>query len=704
LDQPPYLPATVTRRLLPVLLLASATLLHGAVSLPEITARNTEVTDAGTVFSGNARLDYDGAVLLADKISYDPKAQIAIASGHVSLTRGAQRLLADELTYNLTERTYSVKDMRVGQDPLFISGSSLEGSPEKIIVHNAVITFSDPGLAAPTLRAGTVTYIPGDSVTAEQARLGVGPVMPIALPFFSQSATDPLISHMKAKAGFSSTLGGELELGLLAPLNRSVKLGGDLGIYTKRGVMFGPAGAYSFNNGENTIRGSLNSGFISDDGDRGNDITLSPVPQSRGFVSWDHYQTVGDHVTLLGQVNYWSDSEVIRDFREDEFRDIQTPDNFFEGYYTGENYVVSAFTRFQPNDYHVVQRRLPEIRFDGLPVEVGAGIYHRVNASIASLEDTSLPTLSDPINRIDAYYGLTRPFTPTEWFSFKPVAGTRFTYYDQALGGQSDYTRVLGEIGFDAELIASSTYDYKNDQWKIDGLRHIVKPYVSYRAVGNADQGAAYIPPIDRTAFSTQLQPLGLGDRRDIDTLPNFNTLRLGVDNALQTRDPAYGSRDLAELNLATDWRLDGNGAQPRFSAIQSELAVTPANWLRFDVYSNLTPGDLTLRELNTGVTFRDPGIWSARVGTDYLKHSSGGPLGGIQEYTLALGYHINEAYEALANFRYDARRGDFSQQSFGIRQNIRNLWFIEYLLSFRTGDSRTGSTTVSVSIELASF
>ncbi|MBC8038957.1 MAG: hypothetical protein H7Y06_00275, partial [Opitutaceae bacterium] len=252
--------------------------------------------------------------------------------------------------------------------------------------------------------------------------------------------------------------------------------------------------------------------------------------------------------------------------------------------------------------------------------------------------------------------------------------------------------------------LASSTYDYKNEQWKIDGLRHIVKPYVSYRAVGNADRGAAYIPPIDRTAFSTQLQPLGLGDRRDIDTLPTFNTIRLGVDNALQTRDPSYGSRDLTELNLATDWRLDGNGAQPSFSAIQSELAVSPANWLRFDVYSNITPDDLTLRELNTGVTFRDPGIWSARVGTDFLKQSSTAPLGSIQEYTLALGYHINEALEALTHFRYDARRGDFSQQSFGLRQNIRNLWFIEYLLSFRSGDSRTGSTTVSVSIELASF
>ncbi len=314
------------------------------------------------------------------------------------------------------------------------------------------------------------------------------------------------------------------------------------------------------------------------------------------------------------------------------------------------------------------------------------------------------PALSDPVNRVDTYYALTRPFTPREWLSIKPVAGARFTYYDRATGGRDGYTRALGEIGFDADLQASSTYNYKNERWGIDGIRHLVKPYVSYRAIGNADQGAAYIPPIDRTAFSTYLQPLGLGDRRDIDTLGTTNTLRLGIDNTIQTRDPVYGSRNLAELNVATDWRLDGAGADPRFSAIQTELALTPVNWLRFDVYTNVTPADLTLREINTGLTFQDAGVWSVRVGTDFLKSDPVAGVAGIQEYTLDLSYAINEAYKAIMQLRYDTRLGSFSRQSFGIRQNIRNLWLIDYILTFRNGDTRAGSIGLSVSVELANF
>jgi LPS-assembly protein len=699
----------VTRRLLPVLLLASATLLRGAPVLPEITASRTEITDAGTVFTGNARLTYDGALLIADQISYDPKTQVARAVGRVSLTRGAQRLLADELTYNLETRGYTVKNFRLGEAPFYVTGSGVDGTPDKVVVHDAVATFWEPSAITPSLRSGSITYIPGSTVRAEGAYLGVGPIRPIPVPVYDQSVNDPLISHVHAKAGFDSTLGGSLELSLLAPFTRQVKLGGELDIYTKRGVMFGPAADYRANNGDNYVRGSLRSGYIKDDGDRETDITGAPVPPDRGFVNWEHYQTVGDNVTLLGQVNYWSDSEVIRDFRERQFREVQTPDNFVEGYYTGDNYIVSAFTRFQPNDYHVVQRRLPEIRFDGLPVEVGSGIYHRVNASIASLEDKSLPVLSEPVNRVDAYYGLTRPFTPREWFSIKPVAGARFTHYDRALGGRDDYTRVLGEIGFDADLRASSTYDYKNERWDIDGIRHLVKPYVSYRAISDADKGRAYIPPIDRTAFSSYLQPLGLGDRRDIDTLEKTNTLRLGIDNAIQTRDTTYGSRNLAELNVATDWNLDRATGQRHFSAIQTELAVTPVHWLRFDTFANVQPSELSVRELNTGVTFQDAGVWSVRVGTDFLKSDPAaaippGGLAGIREYTLDLRYLINEAYEALVHLRYDSNLGSFSRQSFTLRQNVRNLWFIDYVLTFRNGDTRASSTSFSVSLELASF
>ncbi len=705
----PYLQATVTRRLLPVLLLIGTSLVRAASPMPEITATRTDITDAGTVFTGDARLNYEGALLLADRISYDPKSQVAVATGNVSLTRGAQRLLADELTYNLSDRSFSVKDMRIGQDPLYVSGKDVTGSAEKITLRDAVISFSEPSPFTPVLHADNLTYYPGDKLRARSARLGIGSFTPVPVTMLDQSVNDPLLSNARISAGFNSRFGAQLDLGLLAPFTRTVKLGGDLGLYSKRGVLFGPAGEYQVNTAGTVASGSLRSGFIRDNGDRGTDLRGKAVPENRGYVSWDHYQTVGDHVTVFGEVNYWSDSEVMRDFRNKEFSEVQTPDNFLEADYTRDNYVVSAFTRFQPNDYHVVQRRLPEFRFDGLPVDAGAGVYHRVNASIAALQDNSLPAFDDTVNRLDAYYGLTRPFTPREWFSIKPVAGTRFTYYDRALAGRDDYSRGLAEIGFDSDLIASSTHDYKNQRWDIDGLRHLVRPYVSYRAIGKADQGSSYIPPIDRTAFSTSLEPLGLANRRDIDTLSPTNTLRVGMDNALQTRDAAYGSRDLAKLDVASDLRFDRDAGQDVFSNIQSQLTVTPINWFSYDLYGNVDSETFTFNEVNTGVTFKDAGVWSTRFGTNYLKADPAaafpaGGITGIHAYTFDLTYTLNEVYELMSRLAYDFETERFTQKSFSLRQNIRNLWFITYYVNFRSGDTRVASTTFGVSIELANF
>ncbi len=665
------------------------------------------------MFTGGARLTYDNLLLLADEIHYNPKAQIAHAIGHVSLTRGAQRLLADELTYNLIERTYSVKGMRVGEDPLFITGSAVEGGPASLIIHDAIVTFSEPSLISPTLKADSLTYTPGEGVKARSARLGVGAFTPIPIPSYNQSVKDPLFSHMTARVGFGSKLGAYLELGLLAPVTPSLKLGGDLGLYTNRGVLVGPGMEYKFSSDTQNVRGKLSTGYINDHGELGTDVLGRPIQEDRGFVSWEHYQTVGDHLTLLGDVNYWSDSEVVRDFRPDDFRKVQNPDNFLEGTYTADNYVISAFTRFQPNNFEAVQQRLPEVRFDGLPIELGSGFYHRFNASLAVLSDappTTGPTLTS--DRLDAYYALTRPFTPSEWLSIKPVAGARFTYYNQAQAGRDDYARMLGELGFDAELHANATYGYKNERWGIDGLRHQVTPYVSYRYIPEANKGQPYIPAIDRDTFSTYLQPLGLGDRRDIDSLKATNALRIGLDNALQTRDPKYGSRNLAELNVATDWHFDPQGNEARFSAIQTQLAVMPANWLQFDVYQNVTPQDMRLRELNTGVTFKDANVWSLRLGTDYLEAGSfqsyaGAPItpvNGLQAYTAELHYFLNEVYEAIGRVAYDSRQQRFTEQTYAIRQNIRNLWFISYVLAFNSGDTRESSAGFSIRLELVKF
>ncbi|HYP16549.1 MAG TPA: LPS assembly protein LptD [Opitutus sp.] len=694
------------RRLLLFLSLATA----AVAATPDATAvyaehLETSTRTGETILTGNPYVDYGDVRLTADEIRIHPQTRIAVASGNATLTRGPRRLLADKITYNSATGAFEVGDLRVGEFPVYISGASATGDAESLTIADARVSMPEPGPLVPTLQAARVFFSRGQQVQAEGAALGLGNVRPLSLPGVSHNVRGALIPFVAVSGGYRRTLGVYLEGSLQVPVSDRLRLGGDLGLYSNRGIMAGPSGSYAADHGEANYQGEFRSGFISDYGTRYEDVLGRRVPRERGFAEWRHQQQVNQRVRIAGELNYWSDSEVVRDFRPSDFFNVQQPDNFVEAAYTGDNYLASLFTRVQPNSFQVVQQRLPELRFDLLPSALAAGFNHRFNASLAVLREDGLPT--GPLNpvarpqlrsdRLDAYYALSRPVRPTDWFTFTPVAGGRITHYANLDGPREDYTRTVGELGFDSELRASGTYEYKNERWKIDGLRHLLTPRLSYRYIPEAEKGARYIPPIDRRSFSTYLQPLGLGAIRHIDDLHGTNTLRLGVDNTLQTRDPVYGSRDLVVLNVANDFRFERRPGERRTSAIHTELAVMPARWLELGVYQSFTPQDRRQQEFNTGVTIRDGDEWAMRFASNYLR-------GELNDYLVSSSRRFNEAFEGIVHLRYDARRRRFNEQAYGVRQNIGNMWSIEYTITLYDGPRRESRFGFNVRVDAVRF
>ncbi|HKB57046.1 MAG TPA: LPS assembly protein LptD, partial [Lacunisphaera sp.] len=300
-------------------------------------------------------------------------------------------------------------------------------------------------------------------------------------------------------------------------------------------------------------------------------------------------------------------------------------------------------------------------------------------------------------NRLDAYYGLSRPITPVPWFSFTPVAGGRVTHYTDALGGKDNYTRTIGEVGFDARLLGSGTFDFKNPIWEIDGLRHLVEPKLSYRYAPEAGKGRAFIPPIDISVFSTYLQPLSIGDARNLDDLTALNTLRLSLGNTLQTRDKTYGSRNLATLNFAADYRFDHPAGSRSLSDIYTEFALTPAPWLRWEVFHRFDPHAPSQQELNTALNLADQEWWSLRLATHYLRNN-------YEEYYLEYRRRLNEAWDVTGLWRYDARNHRFNEQSYGFWQRLGQTWAVKYEVSWFNGPRRESSFALNLEVELLKF
>lgn len=661
-------------------------------------ASNFDMATGEFVLTGNPSILYGPTLLTADELRYNQNTSVVTANGNLIITSGAERILAQGGTYNLTTGVFTLTGVRAGEPPFYLQAATATGTRARMTLGDAIVTYNDPGTFAPTLTADQLTYIPGQRITGEHGHLGLGGFEFFPLPQFSQTFSQPLISSLTSRVGFRHNLGAYVDLGLHVPVWPGINLGGDLGEYTARGVMFGPGGSYDLDAADGEATGTFSSDYIDDHGDKKTDVLGRPVPSDRSYFEWTHQQTIGDRVTISGQFNWWSDSEVLRDFHPNQFLAVQEPDSYLEAVYAGDNYFLSAFTRVDPNNFEQVQQRLPEIRFDLLPTAIGGGVYERFDANYAALQEDSLfsgPTLRS--DRLDAFYELERPIMPTGWLTLTPVVGGRLTYYAKAVGGRDNYTRALGELGLDGTLRASGIFDYHNDLWGINGLRHLLTPTFSYRYIPEADKGQAYIPPIDTTVFSTNLEPIDLGTMRNIDQLHAVNTLRLGLDNILQTRDAQYGSRDLVSLNLASDFNFSTQPGQRRWSDIYTELSLTPAQWLRFDLYQRVAPQTLGLHEFNSDLAITDGDWWSLRLANTYLQDQ-------IQEYLVEYQRKVNEVWRGFTRVRYDALDRRWDEVSFGLRQRLRDTWNIRYEMSWNQGNQRESGFGVNVAIDLVRF
>jgi LPS-assembly protein len=202
---------------------------------------------------------------------------------------------------------------------------------------------------------------------------------------------------------------------------------------------------------------------------------------------------------------------------------------------------------------------------------------------------------------------------------------------------------------------------------------------------------------IDREVFSTELPPIDLGTIRNIDDLHGLHTLRLSLDNVLQTRDASYGSRDLLIFNLASDLNFSAQPGQRRWSQIYAQMALTPAPWLRFELFQRLSARSLALRELNTGLELVDRDWWTLRLSSAYLKNE-------IEQYNIEYERRVNEVWKGFAQLRYDAYVNRWNELSFGLRQNLRNTWNIRYEVSWYQGRQREGSFGINVDVGLIRF
>ena len=668
---------------------------------PQISSDQPIEFDGNTktmVARGEATFVHENLTVVADEIRYDQNKRIAEAHGNVRVTYGNIRHVSEDLVYDVLERRLKSGPFRMGSPPYYAVGEGLDGTAKQINLLDTRVYFQEPSPLALNLQAKEVRFFPDQRIEADNPTFGLGDAPIFRLPSFSQERGQKYI-QLKGRVGYQGHLGAYVKNSPLIPVSKNLSVGLGFDAYTERGILLGPAYAWQINPLKNGGISRFQSGYIDDSGNPGLDSQGNIIDNDRYFFDFQHLQPIGNRFQLSANVMAWSDSEVMRDFRPEEYHDNQQPDNYVEAVYEGKNFFVSSFARFSPNDFQMQHERLPEIRLDVMPTPLfNTGLYYSFNASAVRLEEHSIvgnPTLES--DRYDAFYSIYRPLKVNKWLNIMPIGGARFTHYESTLNSNDSYSRVIGELGLDAEVSSYATWDFQNPLWGIDGLRHVFKPVLQYRYLPGGDSGKNKIIPIDRNYFGTSLPSIDLGNTRHLDEMTDLNVLRVGLENLLQTRHHGYGSQDLISFNIYQDLLLSAESGADEWTGLYTQLQMNPVHWMRIDIYNRISTESFTVQDWRNRITIHDSNFWSVSFFSDHLQNE-------INQYGFDYYQRINRTFGFRARMLFDTRRNDVTEQRYILHQRLGNAWEVEYQLAFYSGNVREDNTSFKIRFNLLQF
>lgn len=311
------------------------------------------------------------------------------------------------------------------------------------------------------------------------------------------------------------------------------------------------------------------------------DLFRQEVPHWRYDFRISNLTHITPRLDFRGVFDYQSDPYFKRDFFRSEYDRDPQPATFAALEQQFDHFSISAYARFRVNDFYTVVEHLPEVRLDVPRQELfNTGIYYQGDFDVSYLRrrwidfDDPPPSGYDRLRDYDALRLDTTHFfyypIATDFFTLVPRAGFRITAYSDSSKTKVDdddlramflaaepqnlgryrfrsydsrggsKVRVAVELGFELSTKLHNTWqDIRSEFFRLDGLRHIIQPYVNYTFIPK--------PTVDR-------KRLYFFD--DVDRITKQNFFRLGVINRLQTRD-GNSVRDLFYMENYWDIHME---------------------------------------------------------------------------------------------------------------------------------------------------
>ena len=406
---------------------------------------------------------------------------------------------------------------------------------------------------------------------------------------------------------------------------------------------------------------------------------LLKVPHGRFDFRVSNVTHITPRLDFRGVFEYASDYYFTRDFFSSHYASDPQPSTYLALEQQFDLLSASAYFRPRLNSFYSTVEKLPEIRLDvprqqifNTPFyyqgDLSAGYYRMkwIDFDFDPAPERRVPNdkLKDyAAFRFDTTHFLYLPVN-LGWLNVVPRAGFKITGYSESsktkvtedeladlfaaanpqyLGGRSlvnydakggSKVRVAGELGVEVSTKIHNTWqNVRSDFLAIDGLRHVMRPYLNYTFIGK--------PTVDRA---------NLYYFDDIDRIQEQNFFRFGIENRLQTRASDHSIRNYLKMENYIDVHLNRQKGLSNIGNLCTILTFTPIRNLSISTEFSLDTGnnnDELEETTRKGRRVGHPGLnikWLNRWSIS-IRYSP------IEDVTLYLSYNYNRPYTARSAY-----------------------------------------------------
>ena len=444
---------------------------------------------------------------------------------------------------------------------------------------------------------------------------------------------------------------------------------------TERGGAFGQDLAWHFGEPSAGHQGLVSAYYLADDKPMDVDWDRDPrrdvVEDSRYRLTLRHDSHFTDRDLLTLRTSFLSDSYLLEDFYETEYRDLRQPDSYAIYTHVGDGYVLGLGAFQRMNDFYESVNRLPDAWFDVFRTEIGrSGIYYESQNRGGWLEhefaDYGLATNTvkeayDTL-RFDTRQALYIPNTLFGFLSVVPRGVYRGTYYgdtfDVVSSVETNDTTVrtladggaglrnLFELGVESSFKAYGLYENESGRF-----RHVVEPYINY----------TFIP-------EPNLRPWQLMQFDNVDELDKEHSVRFGTRHQIQRR-VEDDIRVLLDADLYGIYDIEDANDESQFRLVGLKSRFRPTDGIRFQVDAAYDVEASEVSLVNAWITLWNNELWEA-AGEMFYRPDDSTLFAG------SLTFSLSEHWTLNVYSRYEAETSRLEEQSGYIQYNLDCISF----------------------------